>query len=623
VFEFFRYDKRLHRGEPVPASPLPARPAVAQKSFLFWGEHCVECAAPDCYATCSLYAPRQDGRCRRFEYGMFENAQLGGQPGAELVFKQWAQLGSRGNLRMEPAARIAQRERWVRHLVPWVDRVGAMVSRVTGDHRFRESTQRLLERYCRSLHRRAASSDSPDCFLFEVYNPTAETVRLQFRISSAATRSAPGAELIQIKSTYQTWLEAAPGYSRHEVAYKLFKTIAEKEAFDVSLTPEGDAAARLIVLTADFVQFKAEVPVANTRERPAIKCVVWDLDNTLWDGVLLEQESVALRPGVLSTIRDLDARGILHSTASKNSHAHAWPTIERLGLSEYLLYPQISWMPKSEGIRKVAEQLNVGLDTFAFVDDNPFELDEVRQALPQVTCIHVDDLADALRDKRFAGSSTADAKSRRSLYTQAMIRDQALQEFGTDYLKFLAHSQIVLELCEYSEEFFDRVSELVQRTNQLNFSGRKYTSAEVTALLQDPSLSKFVLRCSDRYGTYGTVGFALVSIDGTTLNVQDFMLSCRVQGKFIEQAFFRHLIEHHEVPTTRLRLNFRRTERNTPALNVLTTLGFVDDPSGGMSLPLREDSLVCDFIDTRCASCTRLLTGSEVPDAPQSPSRAP
>ena len=603
MFEFFRYDKRQDASPPLGGATVPARPAIKRKSFLFWGEHCVECAAPACYATCSLYSPRADGRCRRFESGIRDARELDGRPGAELVFKQWAQLGTRGNVRLERVDSLARRERWIRRLVPVVDKAGALMWHVSGDRRFREATQRLLERYTRSLHQRAAGSDRPDCFLFEVYNPAAETVRFQLRISAAAGRPAPGAELLQIRPTFQTWLEATPGYSRHELDYELFRNIVEREPFDVSLTPEADAASRIVVLTADFVEFEREPVKSGVATRPAIKCIVWDLDNTVWNGVLLENEAVELRAGILDTIRDLDARGILHSVASKNSHDHAWPAIERHGLGEYFLYPQINWTPKSEGIRRIAEQLNIGLDTFAFVDDNAFELDQVGQALPQVTCIHVDRLAEALRDKRFAGSTTADARNRRLLYTEAMVRDQALQEFGTDYLKFLAHSQIVLELGGYADELSDRVNELVQRTNQLNFSGRKYKQDELALVLGDQSTDKFVLRCADRYGAYGTVGFALVSRRETTIEVQDFMLSCRVQGKFIEQAFFRHLIDHYPTRTTRLWLNFRRTDRNTPALSVLTTLGFRDDPAGGMSLDIEDGTLACDFIDTRCAGC--------------------
>ena len=601
MFEFFRYDRRLHGDQPAPPADLPARRPVARKSFLFWGEHCVECAAPDCYTTCSLYEPRADGRCRRFAYGMYENTSHG-QPAAELVFKQWAQLGTRGNLKLEPVENLARREAWIRRLVPVVDRVGGLLWHVTRDGRFRESAHRLLERYCRSLHRGTASEERPDCFLFEVHNPGTEMVRLQLRMSAVSPRPALGPDHVQIKPAFQASFDAAPGYSRHEIAYELFRGIAEREPFDMTLTPEGDSAARIVVLTADFVKFEP-APAPTGRPAAAIKCVVWDLDNTMWNGVLLERETVELRPGILDTIRDLDTRGILHSVASKNSFEHAWPTVERLGIGEYVLYPQITWSPKSQSLRAIAQQLNIGLDTFAFVDDSEFELDEVRQALPAVTCIHVNDLTEALRDPRFAGSSTPDARNRRHLYKQAIARDAALQESGADYLKFLADSQIVLELAEYSDQFSERVAELVQRTNQLNFSGRKYKASEVAGLLSDSSSRKFVLRCSDRYGSYGTVGFVIASAREQVVEIQDFMLSCRVQGKFIEQALFRHLIERHYPDARRLWLNYRRTDRNAPALSVLTTLGFAEAPSGGMALDLQPDSLECAFIDTRCAEC--------------------
>ena len=604
MFEFFRYDAGRHSTPAAALTEIPERPRIARKSFLFWGEHCVECAAPSCYASCSLYEPRSDGRCRRFRYGIHANDGANGHAAAELVFKQWAQLGTCGNLRLESVEQIERRERWVRRLVPVVDAMGTIMWKVTGDTRFRESAQHLLERYCRALHRKAEEDERPDGFLFEVYNPGATAVRFQLRISAAAARSANGTGLIKIRPTFQTWLEASPGYSRHELEYELFRKIVEREPFDITLTPEADTEAAIVVLAADFVKYEKTASAAGTSQQQ-IKCIVWDLDNTAWNGILLENEDVQMRPGILEAIRDLDARGILHSVASKNSHEHAWPAIERLGFAEYLLHPQISWSPKSIGIRKIAQQLNIGLDTFAFVDDNPFELDEVRRALPQVTCIHVDELAEALKGSRFAGSTTRDARERRLLYKQAIARDEAMQDFGADYTAFLADAQIVLELSDYADESFDRVNELVQRTNQLNFSGRKYKPHEVEALLKTSSGSKYVLRCSDRYGSYGTVGFAIAGVNGETLEIQDFMLSCRVQGKFIEQAFFRHLFERHHPAVTTLWVNFKRTDKNTPAHNLLSTLGFADDPRGGMSLGLQPESLACRFIDVRCISCTR------------------
>ena len=143
--------------------------------------------------------------------------------------------------------------------------------------------------------------------------------------------------------------------------------------------------------------------------------------------------------------------------------------------------------------------------------------------------------------------------------------------------------------------------------DQLNFSGRKYKPHEVETVLKAPSTRKFVLRCSDRYGAYGTIGFAVASWNGPRAEIQDFMLSCRVQGKFLEQAFFRHLIEQHCPDARTLWLNFRRTDRNTPALEVLTTLGFADDPAGGMAMelprPIRWRAISSTSVARAARSC--------------------
>src|SRR5436309_16001842 len=118
--------------------------------------------------------------------------------------------------------------------------------------------------------------------------------------------------------------------------------------------------------------------------KQSIKCVVWDLDNTVWDGILLEDSTVTLRPHVVEILKTLDARGILHSIASKNDHATALAKLKEFGLDEYFLYPQMNWNSKAANVQSIVTSINIGMDTVAFMDDDPFEREEIRHSLPEV-----------------------------------------------------------------------------------------------------------------------------------------------------------------------------------------------------------------------------------------------
>jgi FkbH-like protein len=424
--------------------------------------------------------------------------------------------------------------------------------------------------------------------------------------------------LIQLAPSYTVTLDFPAGYSRHEIEDRLLRQVwSTDRPFVVSLTPEADSGARLVFLTADFVTF-AKSPGEAAQAKP-VKCVVWDLDNTLWKGTLVEGDTVALRPEALPLLKHLDERGILLSIASKNDYAAAWQKLEELGIDDYFLYPQINWAPKSESVKSIAKRLNIGLDSLAFVDDSRFELEEVARAVPGVLCLGAEELTKLFDDQRFRGSTSAEARQRREMYRQSIAREIASEQSGTDYEAFLASCEISLEIASYAPADHERVAELVQRTNQLNFSGCKYTRTQLTQLLADSRVSKLVLRCADKFGSYGTVGFALVENSAGLVQVHDFMLSCRVQGKSLERAFFHHLLDHHNQECSAvLWVNFRPTERNSPARQVLESLGFRKcDPerSGlpdGMFLAV-DGAPHCDFIRVTCTTATQ--AGASSPPA--------
>ncbi len=600
MFEFDEYEKGLHAGpvEPNRATYQPATD-IEEMSFLHWGEHCIECAAPDCYATCDLYQRRPDGNCRRFAYGIYKNKRFHSLRGygAEISFKTWGRLKANGNTRMEPISRVLWKERLIGLGVPLVNAIGSVIYGFTRNRRWNNLAPDF-DRFARRLHRRADSGRRPDLFLIEVFNPQPHPVVIQLtiRIGEDFCDEHPNQESLPPPFTVSVTLE--PGYSSHRLERRNFEAITDSGIpFKLTLVPQGDDAVRLVFLTLDFVTMHR----GASRKRPSegVKCVVFDLDNTLWEGVLLENETLRANDNLVHLIRELDRRGILLSLASKNDHEHAWQKVEELGLSEYFLHPQINWRPKSENIMRISDALDIGLNTFAFIDDNPFELEEVSRCLPEVACFHVGDIDGLLDRPRFEGSDSVESKNRRQYYREAIARETNQEGYNNDYNGFLASCETKLEIEPYRETDFDRVVELAQRTNQLNFSGTKYKRPEIASLLADQDLEKYVLRCSDKYGSYGTVGLGLVRRQGQEIRVEEFMLSCRVQGRLIEQAFFHYLSERSNTDQLRrLSVNFLRTPRNKPAAEVLHQLNFRAAADGnGLSLDVLAHPLSCDHIE--------------------------
>ena len=576
MFEFDQYEKTWHKDPAVhPALPYKLSNDVAEMSFLVWGEHCIECAAPACYQTCDLYQARPDGKCRRFTFGIYKNRQFSSLRGygAEVSFKKWAVLAAMGNTSMESRFRLVWEERLIGLAARVINAAGHFIHWITADDRWDSLTFVLSRRLSFWLHRRNKGRSKPDAFVLEMYNPGAE-VRMQLVMDYDPQGRKELARAVQIKPRFRTSVTLPTGYSRYDFERRLFQNVTETGLpFTISLTPEADSSAKLVFLSADFVTYRNKKVLGKTP--PAIKCVVWDLDNSLWDGILLENDEVNLKPGVREILETLDQRGILLSIASKNDHDFAWRRLESLRVSEYFISPQINWGPKSESIKNIAKRLNIGLDTFAFIDDSPFERSEVAAAIHGVTCIDAQDVEGILQDERFQGSKTADAHNRRQYYQEAIVREEKQAEFGNDYLRFLAYCEIRLEVASYRADDFDRVAELVQRTNQLNFSGRKYERAQLREVLDDPNLEKYSLYCSDKFGSYGLIGFALVRRSGGEIQIEDLMLSCRVQGKMVEDAFFSHLEGHHNPESARrLRVNFKETSRNQPARQSLQEARF-------------------------------------------------
>ncbi|OSM01523.1 HAD-IIIC family phosphatase [Magnetofaba australis] len=586
---------------PAPHAQDAARvgPQVAAASLMVWDEHCQECAAPACYASCDLYEPRADGRCRLLEGGFaaFELNPGAARDGAAARFKRWGRLEARGNTHLQPIARIAWMERWLNRAIAPLTGLGHLLARLTGQARFHGLAYALLEKFNRWRHAHR-HGPQPDAFLIEVENPTDRALGFTLGMSVSANSLTPAQRQQSLPTPFAVAMPLQPGFNRFVLEARLFLDILESGLpFDVALTPDADATGHTLYWRRlDFVRF-APAPADNATTSgaaPEIKCVVWDLDNTLWDGTLVEEEPDAIRPETLALIQLFDQRGILQSIASKNSHDHAWPVLQRLGVAEYFLAPQIQWGPKSSAIRHIAQRLNIHVNTFAFIDDSPFERLEVSETIPEVLVIDAHELHGLADHPRLQGGGSAESSMRRALYQQAFEREAAQSAFGADYTAFLAACDITLTIAPYAEADRQRVGELMQRTNQLNFSGAKYGPEALTALLADEALEKWTLRVADRFGGYGLVGFSLVRRSPERIAIEEFMLSCRVQGKFIEAGFFHFL--RAPAPKAELWTRFTPTGRNEPAQKILRHLEFAPMQAPWWRHAGDVSLLQCDFL---------------------------
>ncbi len=311
---------------------------------------------------------------------------------------------------------------------------------------------------------------------------------------------------------------------------------------------------------------------------PAVKCLVWDLDGTLWPGIQAEGDAPEPHAAWLALMDRLTARGIVQSVASRNDPAAGARLLAHPALAGRFVAPQIGWAAKDVALRQIAATLNIGLDTLAFVDDSPFERAAVAAVLPEVRLFSPAELPGLADRAEFAGGSgTAEAAARSQFYQQEGERRAAERDFAGDRLRFLQSCDMVLTLRPAMPADLPRLNELVARTNQLNSTGRRYTPAEIAARVADAAAWLVpVARLHDRFGDYGLIGAALVDRrDAGAWGVALLMLSCRVEGRGIPAAVLRWLLEQAGaagVPA--LTALYRANPQNRQMALLLRQLGF-------------------------------------------------
>jgi glutamate-1-semialdehyde 2,1-aminomutase len=295
----------------------------------------------------------------------------------------------------------------------------------------------------------------------------------------------------------------------------------------------------------------------------AVKCLVWDLDNTLWDGILLEDGEVTPRPQAVAALKELDSRGILHSIASRNDEAAAREKLAELGLLDYFLHPQIGWQEKTASLRNIAASLNIGIDALAFIDDQPFERDAVAFALPEVLCLDAAEAGALAGLPAFSPAFvTAESGHRRLMYRADADRTSAEEAYEGPQEAFLESLDMRFTITEATQDDLQRAEELTLRTNQLNTTGRGYSYDELDALRTSDRHLLLTAALEDRYGPYGTIGLAVVDKDDDAWTVRLLLMSCRVMSRGVGTIMINHIRRLAAQAGARLLADFVHTGRN-------------------------------------------------------------
>lgn len=355
------------------------------------------------------------------------------------------------------------------------------------------------------------------------------------------------------------------------------------------------------------------------------KCLVLDLDNTLWGGVAGEDGISGIKLDIAGTgrsfydfqkeILNLYHRGILLAINSKNNKEDALDIIENhphmLLREKYFSCLKINWQDKTENMKEIAKELNIGIDSLVFFDDNPVEREFVKAALPEVTVVDVPQdtskYIDALHQivEFDVLDITNEDVRRNEMYEQNRARREAEQKFKSSD-EYLASLQSKVTVASANAFTIPRIAQLTQKTNQFNMTTRRYQVEDIQNMLASGEYLVYSCSVSDRFGDNGIVGCCIIKIENPEAFIDSFLLSCRVLGRNVEYAFLSAVIDElRKKGIENVGAKYVKTEKNRANEDFFSKAGFskvsATENETGFKLGIRDKLLDFDYIH-RCIS---------------------
>ncbi len=349
---------------------------------------------------------------------------------------------------------------------------------------------------------------------------------------------------------------------------------------------------RVVPLYADQVARTLAALCGLTR-----KCLVLDLDNTLWGGVIGDDglDGIRLGPGLAEgeafleiqrTVKRLRHRGIVLAVSSKNDdHVARQPFREHpdmlLEESDIAVF-QANWSDKASNLEAIARELDLGLDALVLLDDNAAERELIRQRLPPVAVPELPDDPSAFPDALMASGwfdairySGEDGRRADTYAARAIVAE--LREAAPDLAAFLESLEMVIGVVPFDALGRTRIAQLINKSNQFNVTTRRYSEAEVAALESDPAVRTFQVRLEDRLAEHGMIGVVICRVcGGDEWQIDTWLMSCRVLGRRVEEAVLAAVVARarHE-GVARLIGRYIPSGRNKMVEHLYQCLGFV------------------------------------------------
>lgn len=331
-------------------------------------------------------------------------------------------------------------------------------------------------------------------------------------------------------------------------------------------------------------------------EHPIKKVLLLDLDNTLWGGVigeegidkisLSEDGKGAIYKDFQRIIAKVKQAGVLLAIVSKNNEEDALEVIRNhphmiLKEEDFVTW-KINWEQKHNNILEISKELNLGLDSFVFVDDNPAERELVKEFIPQVETPEFPKIIEELPrwglevyNKYFKSLvTTSEDRKKTEQYRLNKQRQMAYNE-AASFDKFLEKLEIEVKPYKNEMSHLDRLSQLVMKTNQFNLTTKRYTREELYDMMINPKWDVYSFNVNDRFGDYGIVGVILIDKTEDIPKLDTFLMSCRIMGKWIENFFIDYvenqlLHENYQL----LVAYYKETKKNQPVKEFYTGLGY-------------------------------------------------